>query len=316
VKAIDAVGVGKSFPLGFFQRGRKTVLQDVSLSVEAGVIHSILGPNGAGKTTLLSILSTLLLPDSGRIRVLGREIPREEREVQGLINVSSGNPNFLWSLTVYENLNFYGMLYGLVGRERRSRVEEAIALLELEPNRDASFDELSTGTKQRLSLAKALLNHPRLLFLDEPTVGLDPRISRKIRGLIREVHEEKGITILLTTHYMREAEELSDRITFLRRGRVLVEGTPEDLKGRIRVGELIRVDLEREGSDADLSALLGGLPGVMDLRFSEGTVCLTVDRAEERLDRIIGALRGSGAVIRGLRVSEPNLEDVFLEFSQ
>ena len=152
--------------------GKKEVLKDVSINIDEGEIFGILGPNGAGKTTLISILSTLTIPDGGKIEVFGLDALTEANRVKNIVNVSSGNPNFPWSLTVDENLRYFSMLYGLKDREKV--IDDTIGLLELEPFRNARFDSLSTGTKQRLSLAKALLNGPRLLFLDEPTVRLDP----------------------------------------------------------------------------------------------------------------------------------------------
>jgi len=170
----------------------------VDLRVEAGEIFGILGPNGAGKTTLLSILSTLLLPDRGTFRIFGVDGLRHGDTVRQKVNISSGNANFLWSLTVKENLHFYGMLYGLIGKERASKVDGLIDLLDLKAHRDVPFDQLSTGTKQRLSLAKSLLNDPALLFLDEPTVGLIQRLHSNSGGNSGN-SEKEGVTVLLTT---------------------------------------------------------------------------------------------------------------------
>ncbi|OGR97186.1 MAG: hypothetical protein A2902_03630 [Elusimicrobia bacterium RIFCSPLOWO2_01_FULL_64_13] len=159
------------------------------------------------------------------------------------MNLSSGNANFPWCMTVREILRFYGMLYGLFGKDLSRRVEELIGLLELGAFRDRRFDELSTGTKQRLALAKALLNRPELLFLDEPTIGLDPDVSIKIRAFIRKINREEGITVLLTTHYMVEAEQLAGRIAFLHSGKILALGTPAELKKEVRAQNMEEVFL-------------------------------------------------------------------------
>jgi len=231
--AIEIVNVTKTYPTGFMGRGRKLVLDRVSLNVPEGEIFGVLGPNGAGKTTLLSLISNLISPDSGTIRVFGRDAVRHPQYVRGLMNLCSGNPNFMWSMSVAENLSFYARLYGISGAARRRRIGELIGLMELGDYRNTRFDELSTGTKQRVALAKSLISEPQLLFLDEPTLGLDPHMAIKMRSIIRDTHAARGITILLTTHYMKEVEELCGRVVFLREGRAIAEGSPEELMKKV-----------------------------------------------------------------------------------
>jgi len=233
--AVQVVDVKKSYPAGFLGRRRKPVLNGVSLTVPRGMIYGILGPNGAGKTTLLSLIANLTYADSGSIRVFGKDVRRHPDFVKQQINICSGNPNFLWSMSVAENLTYYAMLYGYLGADKRRRVKRVIDLLELEPFRNTTFDSLSTGTKQRLALAKALMTDPKLLFLDEPTIGLDPDMAIKIRAIIRRVHAEQGMTILLTSHYMKEVEETCERVAFLRDGALAAEGTPDELKQKVSI---------------------------------------------------------------------------------
>lgn len=218
-------------------------LSGASISVERGEIFSILGPNGAGKTTLLNCLSLLLKPDSGKVRLFGLDALKEGNKLRTRLNMSSGNSNFPWCMTVREILRFYGMLYGLGFKRLRTKVPELLGLLSLESFADRRFDELSTGAKQRLALAKALLNEPELLFLDEPTIGLDPDVSIKLRQFILALNREKQITVLLTTHYMGEAELLSHRIAFIQQGRILALGTPAELKARAAAKNLEEVFL-------------------------------------------------------------------------
>lgn len=208
-------------------------LNGASLTVSEGEIFGILGPNGAGKTTLLNCLSLLLQPDEGEISIFGKNVLRSSNHLRARINMTSGNSNFPWCMTVREILQLYGYLYGLWGTDLSRRIEELTDLLELSRYRDRRFDELSTGTKQRLALAKALINSPELLFLDEPTIGLDPDVSLKIRSFIQKINREKKVTVLLTTHYMAEAEQLSHRIAFLQKGQVLATGTPAELKQQL-----------------------------------------------------------------------------------
>lgn len=218
-------------------------LNGASLSIKEGEIFGILGPNGAGKTTMLNCLSLLLEPDEGEIKLFGMNVKQASNDIKGRINMSSGNSNFPWCATVRENLRFYGYLYGLWGKTLSSRIDELIDLLELSTFADRRFDELSTGTKQRLALAKALINSPELLFLDEPTIGLDPDVSLKIRTFIKRLNEEKKITILLTSHYMPEVEQLVHRLAFLQDGAILAMGTPQQMKEQASAKNLEEVFL-------------------------------------------------------------------------
>src|SRR5438094_9322269 len=234
--AIDAREVTKTFRSGWFRRRETAALRGVSLQVERGMIFGLLGPNGAGKTTLLSILATLLVPDGGVARVLGMDVHRDATALRRRLNMASGRPSFLWSLRVDEIIAFYGRLYGLYGATLRRRVDALIEQYELQPHRKAQYNELSTGLKQRVALAKALVNDPELLFLDEPTLGLDPDVSVRVRAHIAALRRERGMTIVLTTHYMREAEELCDDVAVIKAGRILDAGTPAELRRRIGLG--------------------------------------------------------------------------------
>src|SRR5262249_8080867 len=183
----------------------------------------------AGKTTLLSILATLLLPDTGDARILGHDVVGDPLSVRQRINMVSGNASFVWSLRPAEVLAFYGRLYGLSGRALRRRVAELIDKGDLGTHAKPEYNELSTGLKQRLAFAKALLNDPEVLFLDEPTLGLDPDVSIRIRAQIAALRRERGTTVILTTHYMREADELCDTIAFIKGGRILAQGAADAL---------------------------------------------------------------------------------------
>jgi ABC-2 type transport system ATP-binding protein len=310
--AVSVRDVWKSFRSAWFWGERNEVLRGIDLDIEEGRIFGILGPNGAGKTTFLSILSTLLLADRGHIQVLGMDAVKRGSRIRERINISSGNANFLWSLTVRENLTFYAMLYGLGGRERKKRVDEAIGLFELGHYEKTPFDKLSTGMKQRLALAKSMLNGPEILFLDEPTVGLDPQVSAKIRDQIKEMQREKSMTIVLTTHNMAEAEYLCDRIAFLKRGGILTVGTAHDLKRSVRLGDVITIHYE---GILDSMALVR-LPGVIDFSLSDGGCQFVVDSAPRRMSPILQGLWGAGIVVKEVKTRETNLEEVFIEFAK
>ena len=309
--AIDARDVVKTFRSGVVRRRATAALRGVSLAVPRGAIFGVLGPNGAGKTTLLSICATLLDPDGGHVTVLGHDVVRDAARLRRRLNLASGRPSFLWSLRVVEIIGFYGRLYGLGGAALRRRVDELIVTCELESHRDAPYNELSTGLKQRLALAKALVNDPELLFLDEPTLGLDPDISVRIRAHIMALRRERGMTIVLTTHYMREAEELCDEIAFIKDGRILAGGTPDALKRQIRIGDVIALKL-----DPPRAPWLADASGVLRCVESDGWVQCTVDDAEKRLPELLRALHADSIVVRNVQVKEPDLEEVFVELAK
>jgi ABC-2 type transport system ATP-binding protein len=310
--AIKADGIFKTFRSGWWKKRQKEALRGVDLQVEEKEIFGILGPNGAGKTTLLSILCTLLLPDRGNVSILGMDVLHDERQIRNKVNIVSGNANFLWSLTVKENLHYYGMLYGLTGKDREKKVETLIDLFNLKEHRNIPFDELSTGMKQRLSLAKSLINDPEVLFLDEPTVGLDPDVSIRIREEILSIHKNRGMTVLLTTHNMKEAEYLCGRIAFLKEGKIFTTGTAEALKRMIRIGDTVKIEfkgtiLEDELLRAD---------GVINYGISAGLCEIIVDDGERRLGTIVALLSQGGAQIKKVTLGQTDLEDVFIEFAK
>jgi ABC-2 type transport system ATP-binding protein len=309
--AVDARDLVKTFRSGWLGRRRTPALRGASLEVPRGAIFGLLGPNGAGKTTLLSILATLLLPDGGSATVLGHDVVRDPFAIRRRLNMASGNASFVWSLRPAEVLAFYGRLYGLSGSVLRRRVEELIERSELGPHRRTEYNELSTGLKQRLAFAKALLNDPEVLFLDEPTLGLDPDVSIRIRAQIAELRQERGTTIILTTHYMREAEELCDTIAFIKGGRILAQGSPDALKRQIRMGDVIVLRL-----DPLVPERFGELPGVLHLHVRGDHVECTVDAADKRLPEILRWLVEQGVLVRDCQVKEPELEEVFVELAR
>jgi len=310
--AIEAKGLQKAFISGWLRKRRKEALRGVDLSVPEGAFWGLLGPNGAGKTTLLSILSNLLIPEQGEVRVLGKDLRKNAMDICRRINVSSGHANFLWSLNVRENLEYYAMLYGISGKTRRKRVEDLLELFGLSDFARVRFDELSTGTKQKLSLAKSLVNDPALLLLDEPTVGLDPDVAHRIREAIQRLHRDKGTTILMTTHNMKEAEALCEQVAFIKDGRIKALGRPKDLKNELRLGDTIVIAF----SGLPNAEWLLGLKGVYALQTSDSSCRILVDDHRERLPQILDFFIGQKAFIHDLRIQESDLEDVFMAFTR
>jgi ABC-2 type transport system ATP-binding protein len=309
--AVEARDLAKTFRSGWLRRRETPALRGASLQVARGAIFGLLGPNGAGKTTLLSILATLLLPDRGSATILGHDVVREAFAIRRRLNMASGNASFVWSLRPAEVLNFYGRLYGLHGRALKQRTGALLERFELLPHLKTEYNELSTGLKQRLALAKALLNDPEVLFLDEPTLGLDPDVSIRIRAQIAELRRERGTTIILTTHYMREAEELCDRIAFIKGGRILAEGSADELKRQIRIGDVIALRLDPAATPG-----LADLEGVLHVERRGDRVECTVDSSEKRLTEILRWLGEQSVLIRDCQVKEPELEEVFVELAR
>ncbi len=228
---IQLRNISKTYTSSLFLRKRKTkAIYNVSLEIYQNEIFTLLGPNGSGKTTLLNIIIGQILPDNGEVFILGTKLKKYVPEkIKKRMNMCSGNPNFPWCMTVKEILKFYGLLYGISGKKLSQQVDKYISIFELEKYADVRFDELSTGTKQRLVLAKSLINEPDILLLDEPTLGLDPEVSIKIRQFIKKIKHENNTTIILTTHYMKEAEELADRVAFISNGTILTIGSIEEI---------------------------------------------------------------------------------------
>jgi ABC-2 type transport system ATP-binding protein len=308
--AIVMEGVVKSFATRWFGPV-KPVLKGVDLEVVPGSIFGVLGPNGAGKTTLISILATLLYPDAGRARVLGLDVVREAAGLRWRINLAAAGSHFLWCLTTEENLRFYGRLYGLGGRALRAKVSQLIDLFDLGEHRRVQFERLSTGLKQRLMLAKALINDPEVLFLDEPTSGLDHDMAQHIREEILRLNRETGLTILLTTHNLREAEMLCSEVAFLKDGRLAARGTIPELQQRLGLGDHLNLVFR----DRPAALEYARLPGVLTHRLEDSRVELVLDRAEIRLAAILEAVSRTGREVARVQVKPVDLEEIYREIT-
>lgn len=310
--AVEVSGLSKEFVTGVFRKRRKRALKGVDLLVPKGAFWCLLGPNGAGKTTLLSILSNLLSADSGSIRILGMDMKTHSREIVLRINISSGHANFLWSMNVRENLNYYAMLYGIPPKRRRERIGYLMDLFSLREHERSRFDELSTGTKQRLSLAKSLLNSPELLFLDEPSVGLDPDVAERIRIAIRDLHEQEGTTILMTTHNMREAEAMCEQAAFIVDGFIKAVGRPADLKKELKLGDTVEVFFSSLKQVLNMESW----EGIYHYSYGRNSLRLSVDDHRIRLPMIMERLCKEGVGLERVEVSQSDLEDVFLAIAR
>jgi ABC-2 type transport system ATP-binding protein len=245
---LDVDDVVKIFKPKRFARNRqlRTAVDHVSFRVHPGEVYGVIGANGSGKSTLIRILSTLLLPDGGRVSVFGYDAVADPEAVRPLLNRVSADPCFFSAISALENLTFFGRAYGLSGPMVRERSHDILCRLSLEEDRwRVPMLHLSRGQQQKVAVARAFLTMPKLMLLDEPTTGLDPRTKRDVQDFIAEVQRDHGVTILLTTHDMDEAEALCDRIGFIASGRMVAEGTPLQLRKEVANGRPVdEVDME------------------------------------------------------------------------
>lgn len=292
----------------------RVALQEVDLEIRPGELFGLLGPNGAGKTTLIKILTTLLLPTSGRAWVAGYDVATQPESIRRRINMVAGGESCGYGLlTVRENLWMFSQFYGLDNRTARRRIEELLERFDMRDRGDSKMSDLSTGLRQKVNIIRGFLTDPEILFLDEPTLGLDVNAARQIRSFIRAwIQDRPGRTILLTTHYMLEAEELCDRVAIIDRGRILACDTPQGLKRRLQRDAIFSIEVTEFPHHAQL---LGEIPGVRQVhhRHHDGHLELDLILEEEGvIGPVISVLTANGAHIRALRKREPTLEDVFV----
>jgi ABC-2 type transport system ATP-binding protein len=287
------------------KRPEVVALDDVSLTIPVGEIHGLLGPNGAGKTTLVKILSTVLLPTAGRARVMGRDVVAETTAVRPLIGIVFGGERGLYQrLSGRQNLEYWGALYKLPARVGRERARELLARVGLEAKADERVETYSRGMKQRLHLARGLMGDGRMLFLDEPTTGMDPIAAREFRALIAELKGE-GRTILLATHDMVEAETVCDRVTLIDRGKIIATESPRTL-GHL-ISRFQRIDVE--GAAESLLVDIRAVPGVVSITDQDGGTRIEV--SEEGATQVVLERLVAGG-ITSVRTSLPSLEEVYV----
>ena len=300
MNVIELLGVSKKFR----EHGKEFhVLNDVSFNVRSGEVFGLLGPNGAGKTTILNIILGMLIQDSGNVRVFGRDITKN-RHLLERMNNASGNTHFHWALKPKDVLRFYGMVYGVPRDKIGERIDSLMTFFGLSDLENRKFFMLSTGERMRLVLAKSLINRPELLLLDEPTLGLDPDIAIRMREEITRINRKFGTTILLTTHYMQEAEELADRIGFISQGHIVDTGRTDQLKSsQFSTYELI-ITL-KDARDKKFLRKHG-------FKVSGNSISKTLS-LDENVSEIIGLLAGRKYIVLDIETRKPTLEDYFVK---
>lgn len=291
--------------------GEFKAVDRITFSVREGEIFSFLGPNGAGKSTTINVLTTLLPLQKGEVRVAGYDVAREPEAVRQSIGIVFQELTLDRDMTVREILEFHGRLYGMPREERRRSIDELLRLVELEGKRDTLTKHLSGGMKRRLEIARGLMTRPRILFLDEPTLGLDPQTRLKTWDYIEQVNRE-GTTIFLTTHYMDEADHLSDRIGLIDHGRIIVSGSPLELKNAL--GEdLVYLETDDNRRATELLRAIGGVRSVAVKQQGIG-VMLNTD-GTRMLPRIMEHLLENGVGVSVVNLKKPSMDDVFVHYT-
>lgn len=331
--AIEAIHLVKHFPQKKNKKNNRpwqlmrkkeslppfVAVDGIDLTIHQGEVFGLLGPNGAGKSTTIRMLCTLLEPSSGTAMVNGYDIRKQARQVrQSLGTLLAGERSIYWKLSGRENLQYFAALYHLPPKLAKQRIDELLELMELTERADVMVEKYSTGMKQRIAISKAMIAKPPILLFDEPTLGLDPQAARNVRSLIQKLKAE-GHTILLTTHYMEEADLLSDRIGIIDKGKIIALDNPDGLKKKIGQKEVIR--LEISGWQEEMGNILKSIEGVENIiiesqtRNSLYSISLQTENSRRTIPRIIDRINVNGTHLVNMNILKPSLEDVFIHLT-
>ncbi|MBV8710911.1 MAG: ATP-binding cassette domain-containing protein [Solirubrobacterales bacterium] len=306
-KAIEAESLAKTYPKGV------KALAGLSFAVTPGTVFALVGPNGAGKSTAVKILTTLTTADAGRATVAGLDVLAEGDRVRRTIGVVAQGSGVDVQATGRENLRLQGQIHGIRGRSIEVRAQELLERFGLADAADRVARGYSGGMQRRLDIAMALVHDPAVLFLDEPTTGLDPEVRADMWSEIAELARERGKTVLLTTHYLEEADQLAERVAIVDRGTVVAEGTPEELKRELR-GDAIHVDLETE-YNGRVNRALSALEAVRDVTVDGKSLRARADDGGRAVPLVLQALEKQGVAVASVRVARPSLDDVYLKYA-
>jgi ABC-2 type transport system ATP-binding protein len=292
--------------------GEFTAVDSVSFSIETGELFGLLGPNGAGKTTIINMLTTLIIPTAGDAEIAGYDLRRDPARIRNNIGIIFQDPSLDIGLTGRENLEFHAMMYSIGSDERKKRIREVLDVVGLADKADILVENYSGGMKRRLEIARGLIHYPKVLFLDEPTLGLDAQTRRSIWEHIRKLNRDYGTSVVLTTHYMEEADYLCDRIAIIDHGKIIALDTPSGLKSRLR-GDC--VSLEIEGKADIFSAALGEKDWVKEVVQNGKMLDVIISDYEKNIPDIFQTAGVLGIGISSINFNKPSLEDVFLRLT-
>ena len=294
-----------------YQYGEVQAVSDISFQVKKGEIFSFLGPNGAGKSTVINSLITLLPLQKGKVTIAGYDLGSEKARVRESIGIVFQKSTLDKDMTVAETLDFHGDIYQMPPEDKKKRIRELLLLVELTGKADSLVSSLSGGMKRRLEIARGLMTRPKLFFLDEPTIGLDPQTRQKTWEYLRSVNNE-GTTIFLTTHYMDEADILSDRIALIDHGSIIISGTPSELKASLG-NDVIYLETS---DNTNANRILIGMQGIREMRMYEGKLLITSEQDGTRLlPDIFHKICENGIDVLAVNLKKPNMDDVFLHYT-
>jgi ABC-2 type transport system ATP-binding protein len=297
-----------------YGNGKVLALDGLGLAVAPGTIFGLLGPNGAGKSTTVKILTTLSRPDAGEARVAGHDVLAEPEQVRRAIGVVGQRPGFAEEATGRENLILQGELYGLTGAQLRGRVDELLERFGLVEAAGRAARTYSGGMQRRLDVALGLVNRPQVLFLDEPTTGLDPEARATLWTEIERLARDEAITILLTTHYLEEADRLASDLAIVDRGRIVASGSPERLKSDLR-GDAVHVELAEAPANGRVTAALARVSGISDVAIDGRLVHARADHGATAVPAVLAALEAEGVDVASVTMSRPSLDEVYLRYA-
>lgn len=287
----------------------KLVLDNISYEINKGEIFGFIGPNGAGKSTLINIMTSLLVPDSGSVKICGYDIVKENLKAKANIGYVPQDIALLEELSAYDNLEFFGALYGLKGKLLKERIKEALEVTGLEDKRKQKVKKFSGGMKRRLNIATAIMHHPKVLIMDEPTVGVDPQSRNHIFTFTKKICKEWGTTVIYTSHYMEEVEELCERVFIIDLGKEIAYGNKEDIKSSVFPNNKVIIDASNMSGEALIK--LETVEGILKIVDNENLITLTIN-SNFKLGNALNILEKENVIIKKISYEEAKLEDVFL----
>ncbi|AQP96057.1 MULTISPECIES: ABC transporter ATP-binding protein [Bacillus] len=290
-----------------------TAVNNISLTVEDGEVFGLLGPNGAGKSTMVSMISTVLAPTSGTIKVDNKSLKEKPIEIKKIMGVVPQDLALYETLSAKDNLNFFGSLYGLKGKKLKERTDEVLEIIELTDKKNQNVSEFSGGMKRRVNIGVALMNNPKLLILDEPTVGIDPQSRNHILETVKRLNKEKGMTVIYTSHYMEEVEYLCEKVAIVDHGSLIALGTKEELKENLNACDTLTVTFK--GADEKALSRINSITGIDKVTVDHKQISMLVSTKERNIIEIVDDIKNLGIDLTSFKYEEVNLESIFLQIT-